>query len=523
MLVSRFVFIAVIGLSTVVCFGQTPPSEGQSASGPANGPRDSNQNSVVRPSQSRGQTQDQTGKPADSSANSTQNSNQNPPALPPGPEIIDDPNATPEQKASAEYAGPAVLSRGISASEPMNPKNIRFTPTAGLEYVYNSGITGVVPQNGKFSDDASSGVQVSYGLIGEKVYKKDTVSLGFHGSVYHYAKDSSRDGSDNELAFTWRHRLSRHLSFGVRESMMEYNRNNLLLSGSQLVNSGLGTTLVTATPTTEAFDGRVITNLLEGNVTWQINSRLSLNLSGGGFFTNRASTVLYGDTGYQAGADVAYRITRHVTAGAYYTYTHFDYTNIYGSSDVNTVGVTYSIAFNPTTQLITRIGGSRLETTGLQQVSLDPVTAALFGTSGTIEAVYLKNYAPDIQVQLRRKVSNLNMSLDYTRGITPGNGVILTSVRQSIAYGVDFKARRQWHFTATSGYDTLGGYGATNAKYNSVFVSGSVARELHRHLDWHTRVDYHHYTFDNTGFLRNSLVLSSGLVWTPGDLLERLW
>lgn len=447
---------------------------------------------------------------------------------PAGPEIVEDPNATPEQKASAEYSGPAVLSRGISASEPMNPKNTKFKPSVGVEYVYNSGITGVnVQPNGTLSNASASGVQLNYSLVGEKVYRQDIFSLAFNGSLYHYFQNSAYDGSNDTLTMTWRHRLSRHFTFGLRVSANEFNQNNLLLSGAQYVNSGAGTTLVNATPATEAFDGRVFSLYTQGDVTYQMTSRLSINLNGGGFLTRREATSLYGDTGYQAGADVAYRITRHVTAGVYYSYMHFDYLKIFGGTEVNTVGATYSIAFTPTTELITRLGGSRLEVSGLSELPLNPLLSLLFGTSTTLEATHSISYTPDVNVQIRHRVSNLSVSLGYARGVTPGNGLILTSVRQSGTFGMNYKMGRRWNLAGTAGYDGLASAGAAtgnnNLGYNSIFWNGSGYRTIYRNLDWHVRADFHHYLFDNTQFLRNSFVISTGLVWNPGNVLERVW
>ena len=364
---------------------------------------------------------------------------------------------------------------------------------------------------------------MSYGVTGSKVYKQDTFSLSFAGDLYHYAQASGLDGTDNQLALTWQHKLSKHLKFGFKESLQEYNRNNLLTSGANFINSGVGTTLVTATPTTEVFDGRVITAMTQGDITWQQSARLSINLTGSGFLTRRASTALYGDTGSQAGADVAYRITRRQTIGTYYSFTHFDYNGLYGGSDINTVGFTYSIALNPRTQIIARLGASRLETTALQTIALDPVIALLLGTQATVEATYAVRYVPDINVQFRHKVSNLNFSASYSRGVTPGNGIILTSIRQSGSAGVNYKAMRHWNLASTVGYDALSGSDANGLRYSSVFFGGSVYRTIHRNLEWHTRVDFHHYTFDNTGFLRNSTILSTGIVWTPEDVLNRPW
>ena len=159
----------------------------------------------------------------------------------------------------------------------------------------------------------------------------------------------------------------------------------------------------------------------------------------------------------------------------------------------------------------------------MPSVALDPFLAALFGTPASIQAVYLRNFAPDFNFQIRHKVSNLTLTVAYARGVTPGNGVILTSIRQSGNVGANYKIGRQWTAANTGGYDTLSSFGATSQRYASVFAGASVYRKVARNLDWHTRLDFHHYTFDNTGFLRNSFNFSTGIVWTPGDILERLW
>jgi hypothetical protein len=164
-----------------------------------------------------------------------------------------------------------------------------------------------------------------------------------------------------------------------------------------------------------------------------------------------------------------------------------------------------------------------LETTGLQSFAVSPILAILLGTPTTVEAVYLRNYAPDFNLQLRRKLNSVGLSAAYARGITPGNGVILTSVRQSGTLGVDYLARRRWSLNGTGGYDSLTGFGTEKQSYTSVFVGASVLHPIVRHLDWHARVDFHHYTFDSTGFLRNSMVFSTGLIWSPGNILEHLW
>ncbi len=524
MTASRIVIAAFVGLYSVSGFAQVPPGappssnspdqQGQTAGGAGN--HAGGQANAGDPTALTSPATQQNG------AQTTGAEGQSPPS---GPDIIDDPNATPEQKASAEYSGPAVLSRGISASEPMNPKNTKFRPSAGVEVVYNSGLTGVAVQsNGSLSNANATGVQLNYSLMGQKVYKQDTFGLTFTGNFNSYPQDSTYNSTSNALAMTWHHRLSRHLSFGVQVSAVEYNQNNLLLSGADYINSGIGTTLVTATPATEAFDGRVFSYFTQGDITYQMTSRLSVNISGGGFLTRRESSSLYGNTGYQASADLAYRITRHVTTGVYYSYTYFNFDGAYGSTNVNTLGLTYSIAFTPATQLDTRLGASRMDNTGLTSIPLNPLLTLLFGTPSVQEALTVVNYTPDINVQLRHKVSNVALSLAYARGITPGNGLILTSVRQSATFGANYRFGRNWNVSSTGGYDALTGVGAgSNQSYKSVFLGSSVNRTIIKNLGWHAGINFHHYLFDNTGFLRNSFGISTGLAWNPGNVLERVW
>ena len=221
MTASRIAIAAFIGLCTVSAFGQIPqppPASTDPAAqipNPATPAKPDKPQEPNKPEDKRigaNQPDDTTGKSDKTSKGNEAKGEQE------GPEILDDSNATPEQKASAEYSGPAVLSRGISASEPMNPKNVKFTPQVGLEYIVQTGITGLRADNGKLQNDLSNGVQLSYGLTGEKVFRHDVFSLNLTGNLFHYFQTPELDGTDNQLALTWRHKISKHLSFGIRES-----------------------------------------------------------------------------------------------------------------------------------------------------------------------------------------------------------------------------------------------------------------------------------------------------------------
>jgi hypothetical protein len=435
------------------------------------------------------------------------------------PEIKDDSNLTPEQKASVEYAGPAVLSRGITASQPMNPQNVKLTPQVNVDFMETKGLNGVTTSAPL---GLESGIALSYGISGTKLLKKDILSLTYLGTFYTYFDANSFNSTSNQLSFSWAHKLSKRFEFAVREQLMEFSQNNVQTSGTSVLPSNTGSTFILASPATEVFDGRVLTGGTEGNILYHFNPRLSLSLFGSGFITRRYSNDLYGDVGYQGGADLVYRFTKRVSAGGYYTFTHFDYIGLYGGSDVNTVGLNYSIAFTRRTELSAKVGGSRVETTGVENHQLPPDLAAILGFNSTSIAGYHLNYAPDFSVQLRHQETNASYSLGFTRGITPGNGIILTSVRQNINFTAGYKTRR-WNFGSSVGYDALYGYGTTNQQYKSVFATANAYRSLTGNFSWHFRFDYHHYLFDSTGYLQNNYTLAVGVAWSPADLLNRPW
>src|SRR5215469_9672749 len=161
----RIAFAALLCFGGATVFAQIPPS----ATSPADAPDQQN------PAQSGGKdnstSKGVTAKPNDNLSspkpsigptvtqpNRTGNSTDSE-----EPEIKDDSNLTPEQKASVEYAGPAVLSRGITASQPMNPQNIRLTPQVNVDFVETKGLNGVTTSAPL---GLESGIALSYGISG---------------------------------------------------------------------------------------------------------------------------------------------------------------------------------------------------------------------------------------------------------------------------------------------------------------------------------------------------------------------
>ena len=93
----------------------------------------------------------------------------------------------------------------------------------------------------------------------------------------------------------------------------------------------------------------------------------------------RTSRGLISMQGYLGEANYDYRLSRASTVGAFYNYIQFEFPQIYGGSDINGFGGTYSRQFNRNWTIDLLAGVYNVATTGTQLVQLSPEIAAILG------------------------------------------------------------------------------------------------------------------------------------------------
>ncbi len=441
---------------------------------------------------------------------------------------LDDPKAATDDAADqgtmTEYTGPGILSRGFSANRPTLLQPVIFQPFLGISGIYNSGLTGLaLSPNGQISSVNSFGTELSFGITGRRIYKNDVVGLNYRGTLSHYTQASYYDGSNHLLDLDIKHRASRRVSINLKESGGMYSNNNTLLSSIGLSDPSIAGTDYVVTPNTQAFDNRIVFLSSQADVVLQKSARLSFNVGGGGFLVRRRSSSLYGVAGYQARADASYRISKKTTMGLYYAYSHYDFTKAFGGSDVHTVGINYSLAITRRTEFRLRAGVSRTETLGLITVQIDPVIAAILGQSYGVQTIYRLNYAPDVSAQVTREFKEGRTTLEYTRGVTPGNGVYLTSTRESASIRADYSGIRRYALSIGGGRDTLSSLGISLGQYSSYYGRGGVVRPLSKSIQGDAHLEYRAFSIEKSKFSRNQLRVSVGLTFSPSERPLNVW
>jgi hypothetical protein len=437
-----------------------------------------------------------------------------------GPRVIEDEDAQPAQ----EYNGPAVLSRSYSLNQPLIPQQLKWTESIGLNFFYDSGLVAAsTDQTGSINDTAAFGNQITWTITGRHYWKKDVLGVSFIGNAATATQNSVAAGSNMALTLDYTHTLTRRLSLHGTFSGSKLSQNYSLENPAVSPDTTIANINLASSPQVQIFDS----GLKQVNATfalqWQESARLSFSASGSYFAIDQDSTALLGMTGEQGSGDMNYRITRKTTIGSYYSYSYYLYPHGTGQSTTNTVGGIYSYALNRSTQVRLRGGVSHSVSLGLETVQiLNPLIAALLGqTAGIIDA-YNATTGSDISAQIvhdfrGRRTANIA----YAKGITPGNGVFLTSEMESLTAGYSATIFRRYSLSVGAGYNTMSSIAQTLGKYTSEYATISLSRAFRRGISGLLSYSFQHYSIYDAPAANNEYRISTGVSW--GNPNGRLW
>jgi hypothetical protein len=423
--------------------------------------------------------------------------------------------------ALAQYAGPAVLSRG-EAPTAMSGPTISFQPTVSLNGVYDTGLAGVsVNERGDLANDSSAGVNLGWGVSGLHRWRHTTLGVSYLGTASEYFQKTYYTSINQSLLLGISHQLTRHITFSIRESAGTFSRDTNRTGLQQSVQFDPSTTY---TPTTDYFDNRTSYLSTQTDLRIQKSSRMSFDMGGDFFLTRRRSTALYGNTGESARGDVQYRLSRRTTIGALYTFSHYSFTRTFGGSYIHGAAASLGIGLSARTELTGFAGAMRAESQFVEVVPLDPVIAILLGIGTGTRITDRIVYSPYYNVRLSRTFSKGVAKISAGSAFSPGNGLFQTSTNTTISAGYGYTGFRRWSVSTNVSHIRSESQGATVSKYSSTSASFGVSRRLlpslHMSMSYAIR-RYSSPAFDKYNRVINSV--SAGLTFVPGDVPLRLW
>ena len=208
--------------------------------------------------------------------------------------------------------------------------------------------------------------------------------------------------------------------------------------------------------------------------------------------------------------------------GAYYSFTNYLYQHGVGNSNFGTSGLVYSYAFSRSMQVRLRGGISNVRSQGQETVQIAPAIAMLLGQSTGIIDSRTTALTSDVSAQIVKDFRHgATASIAFAHGVSPGNGLFLTSEQQSFIASATTPFLRRYVLMAGFGRDMLVAIGQNLGNYASDYGRISITRRFNRGVALDFSTEFRHFDLATPGAARNELRLVSGFTWGPGE--GRLW
>lgn len=423
----------------------------------------------------------------------------------------------------AQYGtgGPAILSRSGVLGQTSTERQALFgiQPWLSANGSYDSGYQAIrLDQNGNARPvDAFSG-GVSAGVRGWHNWRRTLFGVNYLANVRHYPDQPGIDGVDQMLTIGIGHQFTRRLSMSLNEMAGWFGRSAGLWNPGFYADPILGTA-----PTSEIFDTKVRFMSTTGSLTYVPTTRWSFGITGMGSVVRRSSSSFAGLNSWGALGDAGYRLSRNKTVGFFYSYQHYDFTRVFGATDVNQIGMEYSQSVGRNWKFSLLAGAARSESQFTRQVQLAPDVAAILGVGTGVEAFHGVNYGAVYRVNIERNFRRSSFGLTGGQGITPGNGYYLTSRTQFATATYSYTAFRATSISLFASYQNMSSLTKSLEKYESFYEGVSLSRKLVGFLHGGCSFYHRHQLAGNTAFKRDSYTATVFLSVTPGAIPISLW
>ena len=414
----------------------------------------------------------------------------------------------------SSYLGPGILTRGAGdiGTRAGQDVNLRFFVNASG--IYDNGIQpySVDGKGQLVTVNGLWGTEVALGAYGVHNFRHARLGLDYKGSYRHYTENSFYDGTDHSLALGYTYQKSRRLIFDLRQTAGSVSQGTSFVGGLPTVPDSV------VTPSSLLFDNRA--NYLQStlDVNYVQSARNTFSFGGQGFGIWRKATGLIGVEGYDLHGTARHRLSQRTTIGGSYSHTHYDFPKAFGESDINSYSATFATQFGRSWILSVKAGVFQAEVQGLQRVAVDPAIAALLGVSSTVETFYRKSTFPEWGVSLGRRFHRADLSFHYERGVSPGNGVYLTSRQENGGAAFSYTATRKFSFSVSGGYSHLDGIGQNLQPYSQLNGGAGATYAITNPIHMFIQYDARHQEIVDAVYRRTSYRATVGISFSPGDI-----
>jgi len=122
-----------------------------------------------------------------------------------------------------------------------------------------------------------------------------------------------------------------------------------------------------------------------------------------------------------------------------------------------------------------------------------------------------------------KRLENGSLSIFYRRSSSPGNGFVISSLRENWGAAYGHTMSDKWHFAASFTGDSHVGVTQTISRYTTLGGGVAVNYRFYKSLHLNARTDYRHWVVAGAPLKRDRVAVMVGLIFSPGDLPLSIW
>jgi hypothetical protein len=414
----------------------------------------------------------------------------------------------------ADYLGPGVVSTGAGKIGQRAGQDVDFQLFGGVQEFRDSGLVPLkTDSDGKLVDPGPLyGTQVDLGGYGTHAWRRVKLGLDYSGNYRRYADAPGYDGTNQRLQLGVTYQKSRRIVIDSQLSAATVKQ------GGQLAGAGFAIADGVLSSTSLLFDNRY-TQVQGGmDVSYLASSRTVYTMGGTAYTIHRGSSQLAGVNGYVLRGSIKHRISRVTTLLVSYEHTHYDYPRAFGEADIEQFSGGVTRRFGRAWDVTLSGGVYQIQTQGVESVSVDPAIAALLGTSLTSRTFYKDSWLPTIVGSLSRAFRRASLSVNYSRGANPGNGVYLASQKESYGGVFSYSGIRKWSFSIGADKSRLSSVAQQLVAFNTYSGYSAINRKLGLGLQLGAQYTIRNQKLVGDVFNRTGSTVSINLTYSPGDI-----
>jgi hypothetical protein len=288
-----------------------------------------------------------------------------------------------------------------------------------------------------------------------------------------------------------------------------------LAFGPGIGSAGLGSSAQNGLVDAELFNSRTNFSSTNGGMDYRITERWTASAYGGAAFVRRKNGLFSNNWEFASG-QLSYQIDSRSQVAFLYQYSWLQYPNAFGNVHSQIGGVSYQRNIDKRTKVEVFAGALEIRSTFIGVVPVSPEIAELLGTTTSYQIQDVQYYSGSFGALFGQSYQRSNWSINYWRGITPGNGLALTGIRDMLAtnYNITGPVGLNLYLSAMASKQSSV-VGIHRHTYNYQAMAGT-GRRLFGSFFWTVNGGWRVAQF--TGQPRSEgLFASVGVSWSPRD------